>query len=82
MKRKGSQSIEFVNPPYILGEASVVGKKESEGPIGQYFHEVCEDPLLGMDTWEEAESQLTKKSTNLALFHAGLRASEIGRAHV
>ena len=33
----GKQSISFKEPVYIQGFASVVGKKEGEGPLGECF---------------------------------------------
>lgn len=77
MKRKGRQSIEFRNAPYIIGEASVAGKLESEGPMGSYFHEVCLDPMVGANTWEEAESKLVEKATQLALVNAKVDRREL-----
>ncbi len=77
MKKRGTQSIEFPKAPYIIGEAAVAGKLEGEGPLGSYFHEVCQDPMVGGDTWEEAESKLIGKSTQLALINAGLDRSSL-----
>ena len=54
----GSQSISFKNPVYILESASIVGKKEGDGPLGQYFDLIGEDPMFGCKSWEEAESTL------------------------
>ena len=34
---KGKQSIAFEVPPYLEESASVVGKKEGEGPLGELF---------------------------------------------
>ena len=53
----GKQSVEFENAPYIIEGASVVGPKEGEGPLGKYFDVVEQDPMLGSNAWEEAESQ-------------------------
>ena len=36
-RTKGAQSIVFAEAPYIMSSASVVGKKESEGPLGELF---------------------------------------------
>ena len=38
--------------------ASVVGEKESEGPLGRTFDVVIKDPMSGKDNWEQAESAL------------------------
>ncbi len=77
MKTKGKQSVAFAKPPYVLGEASVVGKMEGEGPLGKYFHEICPDPFVGKKTWEEAESALMEKACNLVLANAGVRRDEV-----
>lgn len=63
----GKQSICFQRPPQIVSAASVVGKKESEGPLGALFDEVEPDPMVGQTTWEEAESALQKRAAQLAM---------------
>ena len=50
--QKGRSSIEFENGPRIVGQASVVGKKEGEGPLGNRFDFVEKDPMFGTKTWE------------------------------
>ena len=74
---KGKQSLLFKTPPRIVSYASIVGKKEGEGPLGKYFDVIEEDPLLGKDNWEEAESQLQKYAAQMALDKAALKASDI-----
>ncbi|MBQ5850981.1 MAG: stage V sporulation protein AD, partial [Lachnospiraceae bacterium] len=51
----GKQSMEFGRPIYIACSASVVGKKEGEGPLGQLFDRVGQEDMFGATTWEEAE---------------------------
>ena len=46
---------------------SVVGKKESEGPLGNCFDLTCEDDSLGQDSWEKAEATLQKKALEIVL---------------
>ena len=53
---KGLQSIAFRESPYLVSSASVVGKKEGEGPLGKMFDMVEQENLFGENTWEEAES--------------------------
>lgn len=67
----GKQSISFQKPPYIVSGASVVGKKEGEGPLGKLFDWIEEDPMLGQASWEEAESALQKRAAQLAMEKAG-----------
>lgn len=76
-KIKGKQSIEFANPPHIVGYASVAGKKEGEGPLGNYFDLVDEDPLFGMESWEEAESKMQTLACQMAIAKAGLKNEDI-----
>lgn len=74
---KGSQSIQFENPVYIIERASVAGKKESEGPLGNLFDIVEEDPMFGMNTWEEAESHIQKQAVEKLLEKAKLKSKDI-----
>ena len=55
---QGLQSIAFEQSPYIVSSASVVGKKEGEGPLGKMFDMVETENLFGEKTWEAAESKL------------------------
>lgn len=75
--QKGKSSIEFKHPPRIIGKASVVGKKEGEGPLGNLFDQVEQDPMFGMNSWEEAESQLQKQAAEVAIRNAGLTPADI-----
>ena len=45
-KRQGKYTVAFEHPPVIRSSASIVGKKEKEGPLGSYFDTVCEDPMI------------------------------------
>lgn len=63
----GKQSIQFQKAPHIVSAASIVGKKEGEGPLGPLFDQIEEDPMLGQASWEEAESELQKKAAKLAM---------------
>ena len=76
-KAIGEQSVCFEHPPVICGAGSVVGQKESEGPYGNCFDVVEEDPKVDADSWEEAEGKLQKKAAELAIDHAGIRKEQI-----
>ena len=39
----GKQSLAFAEAPYIISSASIVGKKEGEGPLGNRFDVVGEE---------------------------------------
>lgn len=76
-KLAGKQSIVFRHPPYIIAGASIVGKKEGEGPLGQHFDQIIEDPMIGKESWEEAESELLKLTAERVLVNAGLKNTDI-----
>ena len=73
----GKQSIQFEKPPYIQSYASIVGQKEADGPLGQYFDMIAEDPMVGAPNWEEAESALQKQAAGKALEKAALQPAQI-----
>lgn len=63
----GSQSIQFTSSPYIISSGSIVGSKESEGPLAKLFDVTSQDDLFGANTWEEAESNMQKEACIIAL---------------
>ena len=73
----GKQSIRLEKPVYVESWASVVGKKEGEGPLAPFFDEIETDDQLGQDTWEEAESMLQQKAARLAIKKAGCCPEDI-----
>ena len=66
------------NPPTVAGYAAVVGKREHEGPLREYFDLHDSTEKFGMDTWEKAESEMQRLSLNLALAKARLCGQELG----
>ena len=74
---KGLQSIAFKESPYLVSSASVVGKKEGEGPLGKMFDMVEQEDLFGENTWEEAESTMQKEACLLAMGKAHVEASDV-----
>ena len=51
--RIGRQTIVFDSGPALLGWASVVGKKEGQGPLSREFDIVSQDTKFGQDSWEK-----------------------------
>ena len=43
----GKQSISFAKAVYIEGSAAIVGEKEKDGPLGEYFSHTLSDPMCG-----------------------------------
>lgn len=73
----GRQSVMLPVPVYIRNSASVVGKKEGEGPLGLLFDMIGEDDMFGCNSWEEAESSLQKNAVYLALGKAKAKAEDM-----
>lgn len=73
----GQQSLRFSEACYMLSSASVVGKKEGEGPLGELFDMICDDDKFGEDSWEKSESELQKEALALALGNAGISKEEV-----
>ena len=67
MQKLGKQTIKFDTPPSILETASIVGPKESQGPLAKYFDSCLNDEFWGEKTWEKAESKIIKETINLAI---------------
>ena len=76
-KRVGKYTIQLQTGPSVLGFAAVVGKKESEGPYGEYYDQCHTDTTLGESSWEKAESRLQNEAVHLALNKAGLKSGDI-----
>ena len=74
---RGRQSLAFDREVYIGGSSSIVGQKEGEGPFGDFFDKVVEDPLFGKDTWEEAESELQTEAVKKVLEKTNFDKSKI-----
>lgn len=73
----GKQSVALKEPVRILSGASIVGKKEGEGPLGDFFDVIGEDPMFGCESWEEAESILQKEGAQMAIGKANLTPQDI-----
>lgn len=73
----GKQSLTFERKVYVTCGASVVGKKEGEGPLGEAFDMVCEDDKFGEENWEMAESTMQKEALSLAIGKSGRTKEEI-----
>ena len=77
MKKIGSQSIKFDNKISILETASIVGPKEAEGPMAEYFDKCLEDEFWGEKTWEKAESKLIREAVNSSIIKSKISADKI-----
>ncbi len=70
--RQGRYTLMLPSLPSVSGYASVVGKKEGEGPLGQVFDYVYDDVYAGEKSWEKAESVIHRDAVTRALAKAGI----------
>lgn len=76
--RSGTKRImRFYNTPRIIGRMSVVGKKESKGPLGKYFSRCEIDDKLGEKTFEKAEIRMFDTAVRGAVRNAGLQLRDV-----
>jgi len=75
--RLGGQTVKLENPPCILSRATIVGSKEGQGPLGEYFDIVLDDNLWGEKTWEKAECRMYQEAARMAIARAGKQPQDI-----
>ncbi len=76
-KKTGKYTITLENSPSVISFAAIGSKKESEGPLADYFDIVNEDSTFGEQTWEKAESRMQKDVINKALAKCQLSSGDI-----
>lgn len=77
MNKLGKHTLQLTTPPTILETAAIVGPKESNGPLSEYFDKCIEDEFWGEDSWEKAESKFVKETVNTVLEKSGVAAKDI-----
>lgn len=75
--RAGKHTIALSNPPLVIGSASIVGKKEGDGPLARYFDQIVDDEYFGEKSFEKAESRLLRDTLIKALEKSGKSAADI-----
>ncbi|MDD3225173.1 MAG: stage V sporulation protein AD [Clostridium sp.] len=76
-KRIGKQSIKFDLMPRIISTYSIVGPKEGEGPLRDYFDTILKDDLNGQKTYEKAESSMLYTAIKKSMEKAQLKETDI-----
>lgn len=71
-KAQAVRTVFLKNAPAVAGFASIVGKKEGDGPLGKRFDAVEPDARAGQDSWEKAESTMLRRAIDLACERAGV----------
>lgn len=77
MKKIGKQTIFFENPPYIIGNYSIVGPKEGKGNFAKFFNEVLKDDKYGQDSYEKAERKMFLSAVEGAISSCNLERDDI-----
>lgn len=73
----GKQTLLFHNQPNVIGAAAIVGEKEGQGPLKQWFDVILEEDTYGEKTWEKSESKMLKKAIMLAIEKSGKTKEEM-----
>ena len=76
-KRVGSQTVELKSKPRIIATYSIVGPKEGEGPLSEYFDEIISDDTLGQESFEKAECEMLLTAVRGAISKANLKEQDI-----
>ncbi|MHB1392946.1 MAG: stage V sporulation protein AD [Clostridia bacterium] len=76
-KRLGKQTLKLSSPPSMISNASIVGPKEGEGPLAQFFDIILKDDYFGEDSWEKAESKMLKEAVKNAIKTSGRSSTNI-----
>lgn len=70
----------FENQPRISAFASVVGKKEAQGPLREDFDKIVYDSYFGQDTFEKAETEMMRMAVELAIEKGEMSREDIDLA--
>lgn len=77
MNRIGQRTIVLPSCPKIIETASVVGEKEGQGNLANYFDKIETDCRCGEDSWEKAESKLQKTAMEILLTKSKKKPADI-----
>lgn len=77
MTRAGKRTFVYEGRPVLRAAAAIVGPKEGQGPLGADFDQVLPDDLLGMKSWEQAESEMLRRAVELCASKAGMTIKAI-----
>lgn len=75
--RIGKRTVELKNKPTIISTSSIVGPKEAEGPLKDYFDIKIDDDLYGEKSWEFAESKMVQTVVQHAVSKSNKSISDV-----
>lgn len=76
-KRVGSRTVKLENGPVIIATSSIVGPKEAQGPLKDYFDVKLDDDLFGEKSWEFSESKMVQTVVKNAIQKANKSISDV-----
>ena len=76
-KKIGSGTYVMSTPVEIIDFEAVVGKKEHEGPLGQYFTYFSDDEYFGQKSFEKAETYIQKEALEHVIQKTGSAPEDI-----
>lgn len=74
---RGKQSWWFENRPVIIGEATVVGPDEGDGPLAADFDLIHPELDMQQKSWEKAELLLLEQASEFAIQNAGIERDQL-----
>ncbi len=77
MAKRNGQTITPDKKIYINKYAAVGGKKEMEGPLGQFLDLTSEDNKFDQPTWEKSESKMQELAIKVLIKKSGYSPSDI-----
>ncbi len=69
--------IRFNKEINVLSSATVVGEREIEGPLSEYFDITMSDDRFGEETFEKSETQMVKMAIECALKKSRIQYSDL-----
>ncbi|MEG0773193.1 stage V sporulation protein AD [Clostridium sp.] len=76
-RRLGLQTVELSRKPKIITAYAIVGPKEGEGPLKEYFHEILSNDMCECKSFELAESKMHYKAVTSCIKKAGLNETDV-----
>lgn len=77
-QKRGKQSFVLDAPVVITNWASVVGKKESEGPLANTFDLTVSDSYFGQSSWEQGEKRMQQMALEILAKKAKMKLEDFG----
>ena len=75
----GKQTFKIESRPCIYATSSIVGPKEMQGPLANYFDLHIKDVFFDEKTFEKAESKMLESCINNLLVKAGITDQDIDK---